>query len=106
MIKKFWNLGRVKQIIEEALELDISHVYEDMAFVEHSALIIVFDHDDLNKFKCYFNVDCPPEDRAHIFSQIESASPRNNMVPVNAGTFTMEQLEGEEIKVEFKDEKK
>jgi hypothetical protein len=100
-MKKMWNLGRVKQIVEEALQLDISHVYEDIAFVEHSALLIVFDHDDLERFKCYFNVDCPDEDRAHIFSLIEKFSPQNKMTPANAGTFTMEQLENEEIKISF-----
>jgi hypothetical protein len=96
-----WNLGRVKQIIEEALQLDISHVYDDIAFVEHSALVIVFDHDDLDKFNCYFNIDCPDEDRARIFSLIEEVSPRNKMKPSNAGTFKMEQLENEEIKISF-----
>jgi hypothetical protein len=103
-LKKLFNLGRVKQIVEEALGLDISYAYDDVLFVEHSALVIVFDHDNLNKFKCYFNVDCPPDDRLRIFTLISGVSPRNNMIPVNAGTFTLEQLEGEEIKLSFNDD--
>jgi hypothetical protein len=104
MVKKMWNLGRVRQIIEEALDLGITHAYEDMVFFEHAALIVVFDHDDLFRFKCYFNVDCPEEDRARLFAKIASASPRNKMTAVDAGRFEMTQLEGEEIRIELRDE--
>lgn len=104
MIKKFWNLGRVKQIIEEALNLDITHFYEDLAFVEHSPIVIMFDHDDLFRFKCYFSKDCSDKDRSALFAKIEEASPRNQMVAVNAGTFEMSQLENEELKIDFHDE--
>ncbi|MBP9023017.1 MAG: hypothetical protein KBH06_07435 [Spirochaetes bacterium] len=104
-MKKLWNLGRVKQIVEEALGLEITHAYEDVAFVEHSAFIIMFDHDDLNKFKCYFSKDCSEKDREKLFKKINEASPRNQMTAVNAGTFSMEQLENEEIKLNFHDEK-
>ena len=103
-MKKLWNLGRVKQIIEEALNLDVTHVYEDMVFIEHSALLIVFDHEDTGKFNCYFNTECPAPDRDMLFSLVELASPRNKMTAVNKGTFILEQLEGEEIKVVLKDE--
>ncbi|MBP8083357.1 MAG: hypothetical protein KAZ87_09180 [Spirochaetes bacterium] len=104
-MKKLWNLGRVKQIVEEALGLEITHAYEDVAFVEHSAFIIMFDHADLNKFKCYFSNDCVEKDREKLFKKINEASPRNQMTAVNAGTFSMEQLDNEEIKLNFHDEK-
>ena len=103
-MKKLWNLGRVKQIIEEALGLEVTHAYEDVAFVEHSAFIIMFSNDDLNKFKCYFSTDCSERDRKSLFAKIDAASPRNKMTAVNAGTFSMEQLENEEIKLNFQDD--
>lgn len=103
-MKKLWNLGRVKQIIEEALGLEVTHAYEDVAFVEHSAFVIMFDHDDLNKFKCYFSTDCSEKDRKAIFAKIDAASPRNKMTAVDAGTFSMDQLENEEIKLHFQDD--
>jgi hypothetical protein len=102
-MKQLWNLGRVKQIIEEALNLEITHVYEDMVFIEHSALMIVFDHEDTGKFNCYFNTECPIPERDMIFAQVNHASPRNKMIAVNKGTFILEQLEGEEIRVVLKD---
>ena len=103
-MQKLWNLGRVKQIVEEATGLDISHVYDDIVFIEHSAFLIVFDHENLERFKCYFSADCPPDERERIFSLINAVSPRNKMTALRAGTFSMEQLEGEEIRFLFHDE--
>lgn len=101
-MKRMWNLGRVRQIIEESLGLDITHFYDDMVFVEHSALLIVFDHNDTAKFNCYFNTDCRPEDRERMFALISDASPRNSMTAVNRGEFSMTQLEDEQIHIDLK----
>ena len=101
-MKQMWNLGRVRQIVEESLGLDITYFYNDMIFVEHSALLIVFDHHDTGKFDCYFNRDCQPEARERMFSLISEVSPRNSMTAVNRGEFRMTQLEDERIRVDLK----
>jgi len=85
----FFNFGRVKQIVEEACGLEITHVHEDLVFIENSAFMLQFDLVDLEHFKVFFNPECPKEDRDQLFYKLSSAAPRNGMRCTLDGTFEM-----------------
>jgi hypothetical protein len=101
---KFRNLGRVRQIIEEATGLDITHSYEDLAFVEHSAFLVRFDDNDASNFFCYYNTDCPPQERVSITERLVAASEINKMKCSIAGSFTLSPVDGkDEISITFQE---
>lgn len=96
------NIGKVKQIVEEATGLDITHFYDDIVFVEHSPFIIVFDESDPDNFFCYFSMDCGADERVSIFKNISEAAFRNGMKCSDTGRFEMSQVDGkEELEIKF-----
>lgn len=96
------ELGRVKQIIEEACHLDITHFYEDIVLVEHSPFLVRFDADDMRFFHLYFNKDCSQENRVILFERLKKASEANEMRCADSGSFSLEQVKGkEEISIQF-----
>ncbi|HEY1405075.1 MAG TPA: hypothetical protein VF857_00560 [Spirochaetota bacterium] len=99
---KFRNLGRVQQIVEEATGLEITHSYDDLAFVEHSAFLLRFDDSNADHFYCYYNTECPEEEVKSISERLDSASQKNAMKCSHAGTFTLSQVEGkDELSITF-----
>ena len=96
------ELGRVKQVVEEACGLEITHFYDDIVLVEHSAFLIRFDQVEQRDFHVYFNRDCRKEDRLKILSKLLKASEANGMYCIYSGSFSMEPKPGqEEIEISF-----
>lgn len=99
---QFFNLGKVQTILQEATGLEVSHTYDDLVFVEHTAFLVQFDRNDLDRFTCHFNLDCPPSDRIKLFSRIHEAAGKAGLACALGQLFSLEQVEGkEEIRVLF-----
>ena len=95
------QLGKVKQILEEGFGLDITHFWDDLAFVESSPFIVQFDSDP-QYLKIYFSRDCEEKNRAGIMARFRSAASANGMRCGESGSFSLEQIEGaEELSVRF-----
>ena len=97
---KFRDLEKVRVIIKEATDLDISYAYDDLVFPDHSAFLIKFDNKDFNSLHCYFHEDCLPKEKDIIFKKLERSCWENDYNIVNAGRFYMEQ-KGEEVELHF-----
>jgi len=99
---KLYDLGRTQNAVKAATGLEVSHAYEDLAFVEHSAFLIQFDPKDMKRMFCHFNEDCPVEDRVKLMSSLQKAFEDEGLV-CSAGTcFRLQQVEGkEEIRILF-----
>jgi len=96
------ELGKVKQIIEEATGLEVSHFYDDLVFVEHSAVLIRFDKTDLKNFFLYFNPDCDKASREKLISSFNKAAENNSMRCTLKGQFKLSEVPGkEEVRVDF-----
>ena len=96
------NLGKVKQTVEEALGLDVSHVWEDLVFVEMGALMIRFDDTNPGHVWLHFHEDCNAEDRPSLLDLLTKAGKSNGLAFTTAGDFNMVPVEGkEEITVTF-----
>ncbi len=95
-------LGKVIQVVEE-MGLQVTHQYDDIVFVEHSAFMFKFSDD--GNADLYFNVDCPAEDADKIYKTIMDLAKNNKLDVIRKGTFEMKQVEGEEnIEIKFHDE--
>lgn len=102
---KMLQLGRVKQIIEEATGLDITHFYDDVVFVDNSPFVIIFDRNDTELIHIYYNQECSGSDRMKLNFRMIEASSANKMKCRDAGEFKMSQIEGaEEIRLELIDQ--
>lgn len=83
--------------------LEVTHQYDDIVFVEHSAFIFQFD-DESDSVKLYFNRDCSHEDSLKIEKSVMELAVNNKITVERKGSFTMEQVEGEEnIELKFYD---
>lgn len=96
------SLGKIKQIVEEATGLDITHVFDDLVFVENSAFLIRFDHRNFNQFYLHFHRDCGDPYRKDLLNEMEAAAQGNGMKCLPEKDFTMEQIPGkEEVRITF-----
>ena len=93
---KFFELGKVRQIVEESLGLEVTYFYEDLVMVEHSPFIIRFDQEETDLFHVYFNQDCAEPDRATLFSRLSDSAARNGLRCVRTGSFRQNPVAGKE----------
>jgi hypothetical protein len=97
-----FDLGRVQNAIQEATGLEVTHAYQDLVFVEHSAFLIQFDATDLKRFICHFNQECPVEDREKLLPRIQAAAIQNGLTCMEGKIFTLEQVpDQEDIRIQF-----
>ena len=102
MTTKLFDLGRTQNAIMAATGLEVTHAYQDLVFVEHSAFLIQFDPSDLKRTICHFGEECPEEDRAKLLPRLQKAFKDEGLVCDQGSTFRLEQVEGkEEIRVLF-----
>ncbi|MDC7239319.1 MAG: hypothetical protein PQJ50_03060 [Spirochaetales bacterium] len=93
-------LGFVKEGLNR-MGLEISHVYEDLIFPDHSAYLIQFGIEN-HELNIYFNGDCPDDERIKLKDELISEMAGNIGFSLNfTGSFVMEQDEDEEIKLTF-----
>nr|WP_320133778.1 hypothetical protein [uncultured Holophaga sp.] len=99
---EFFDLGRTQNIVKEATGLEVTHFYDDLVFVDHSAFLIQFDRKDLKHFTVHFNMDCPPADRIKLFSSLHDKATKEGLTCNLGQLFTLEQVEDkEEIQILF-----
>jgi hypothetical protein len=96
------EIGKVRQIVEESTGLEITHIYDDLIFVENSALLLRFDDKNYGNFFWYFHVDCDQENRDRFEIAFTNHARRNKMKCTFAGDFKLDSVEGkEELTVTF-----
>jgi len=99
---ELFDLGRVQNVVKAATGLEVTHAYEDLVFVEHSAFLIQFDPKDLKRFLCHFNEDCPVPDRIKLLGYLQAAAEQEGLVCAQGQVFRLEQVpDKEEIRVLF-----
>lgn len=97
-----YELEKVKFIIKDALQLDISYAYDDLVFSEHALVIIQFDKNDVNKLYCWFNTGTTEEFRVAAFESLGITCKLNRVKLENKGLFDINQKEnGEELDIKF-----
>jgi len=95
-------LGKVIQVVEE-MGLSVTHQYDDIVFVEHSAFMFKFSDD--GNADLYFNTECPEDEAAGLENILMKVARENDLDIIRKGTFSIEQIEGEEnIQIKFFDE--
>ncbi len=98
---QFRPLGQLKNVIEN-LDVDISHTYEDLVFLEHTAYIIRFDDKIYNRLYIHFNEECPENDAKDIFADFKKKAEAEGFDAILDKKFKMEaDEENEQLRLEF-----
>lgn len=96
------SIGKIRQIVEETTGLGISHIFDDLVFIENSVILLRFDDGNFQNFFLYFNQDCQAEDEKNLLTAFEASSKRNHMSCTRAGHFSLEEVpEKEEVRITF-----
>ena len=98
---QFFNLEKVRFIIQDGSGLDIAYAYEDLVFSEHGIFIFQFDITNVNTFFCWFNKDCIENDRISLLNSLMKSAILNKSEIRYKGKFEMIQKEDEQISVNF-----
>lgn len=94
-------LGIAKEILA-GIGLEVTYVYDDLVFVEHTAFLLQFDDVNPENLKLYFNVDCEAEAAETLEAQLIHAAKAQNFTIQNNGKFELKQKEGvEEFEIRF-----
>ena len=99
------DLEKVRAIIEDATNLEVSYAYEDLVFPDHTAFIIQFDDVVANHFFCYFHKDCNPADQKDLETQLTASCLKKKCKLTFKGSFELEQ-KGEQVNIHFLNDKK
>lgn len=96
-------LGITKDIIEE-MGLSITHMYDDLVFIDYNPFLIQFDDNKPSSLKIFFNIDCKKDVAENLEQQLKNAAEKKKFSIINSGHFEMKQKEGtEEIELKFMD---
>lgn len=98
---KFRNLETVRQIVKEATGLDIMYAYEDLVFPEHAAFMIQFDDANPKNLFCHFHMDCNPNNKTDIFSNLKQTASNEKITIEEKGFFKLQQ-KGEQVEILFR----
>lgn len=96
----FRDLEMVRSAIKEATDLDITYAYDDLVFPEHVAFLIQYAPESDKKLFCYFHVDCFPESKIEILSELTSSFKKRGCELFPKGSFSLAQ-KGEEFEIRF-----
>lgn len=98
---KFRDLEKVRVIVKEATDLDISYAYDDLVFPDNAAFIIQYSDEDETLFYSHWRKDCLPQMVADIQEKLEETFSKNGCKLVYKGKFLLGQ-KGEDIEIRFK----
>lgn len=93
---KIFPLDKVQNLVAAATGLEVSHVFEDLVFIEHSAFLIQFDQEKNTRMNLYFNTDCSDFDSRKLSQSLHSAAQVEGVTLIPAGKFTMKQVPNKE----------
>ncbi len=94
------DLEKVRVIVKEATNIDISYAYDDLVFPDHTAFIIQFTDAESKVLFCYFHVDCLAEEKKKIFNNLSFIASKKQCEIINKGNFKLNQ-KGEEVEILF-----
>lgn len=93
------KLGVVKDIVE-SVDMGITHVYEDLVFLEHSAILLQFAKDDSTVIvHCNQEAERPAVEEA--VAELKKAAMAHEMRFVDGSLYTMTQADDENVRIEF-----
>ena len=94
------QLEKLRVLIKEAVDLDVTYAYDDLVFPEHTAFLFRFDDADENHFFCHFHKDCIPEERRLISNKLSTVFGANESTVSFMEMFELEQ-KNEEVEIRF-----
>ena len=93
-------LGLIKQLLEH-MNLEATHMYEDLIFVEHNAFLLQMGEKGEDLY-VWFNSDSTPEERPEILTRLAEPAGRLSLKPIVKGMFSMQQNDQDEsFQLEF-----
>ena len=97
------KLGIVREIVE-SIGMEISHVYEDLVFLNHNGFLLRFSDNDNS---VYVHRNCEAEEQAleGALAILIDAATRQDMTFVEGVAYTISQAGEEELRIEFLNEK-
>ena len=94
------DIEAVRTILSEATGLELSYVYEDLIFPEHSPFLLQFDETCDNGLICYFNEESNKQDRDEIYENLGMVCDKYKCRLSRKGTFILTE-KGEELEIHF-----
>ncbi len=94
-------LGEIKELLE-AHGLNLTHVYEDLIFMEHNAFLLQMGAKG-EDVALVFNVDCDPDNKANITNTLIESGKNYGLKIFVKGTYTITQNEDETLDIAFSD---
>uniref|UniRef100_A0A7C3WHW0 Uncharacterized protein n=1 Tax=Fundidesulfovibrio putealis TaxID=270496 RepID=A0A7C3WHW0_9BACT len=84
----------------EPLGLKVTHAYNDIFFVEHNLFLVLDSQEEGTLFLC-FNQECSPDKAALAALTLYAQADELGLELGLSGTYTMEEIAGQEIKLHF-----
>jgi hypothetical protein len=98
----FYELEKIRFIIKDACDLDISYAYEDLVFSEHGLFIIQSIQDNPSVLNVWFNKDCTEAFNDSTFRSLVATCAVNKMNINLKGTYILKQKKNsDEIDIKF-----
>ncbi len=94
------DLDKVRVMIKEATNLDISYAFDDLVFPEHAAFMIQYNDVETEDFFCFFHKDCLADAKTDIFGKLTSTFNRHGSTIAHKGGFVLNQVE-DKIEIAF-----
>jgi len=98
---KFRDLEKMRLMIKEATDLDISYAFDDLVFPDHTAFIIQYSDEDDHLFYSHFHHDCIPQSVIEIQENLEHTFSKNGCCLIYKGKFLLGQ-KNDEVEIRFK----
>jgi len=96
------ELGLLKQTVEEATGLEVTHYFDDLVFVTMGAFLFRFDNTTPGRVHLHFQKDCERAAREELFQKLTQRAMANKLTLVLAADVVLEPVEGkEEIRICF-----
>ena len=95
------HLEKIRVILKEATDLEISYAFDDLVFPDHSTFLIQFDDTDENNYFCYFREEMTDAEKTEISDRLKLVCEMHKCTLTLRGAFNMKQR-GENVDIEFK----
>jgi len=92
-------ITRVKDMLE-SMGQELSHAYEDLIFPNHGAYLLQMGDRGRDIF-VYFNQESEEKERSNMLFSVKNAGAALGLKVRYHGTYSMKQLEGEEVEIHF-----
>lgn len=97
-----YDLEKIRFIIRDAVQLDLSYAYDDLVFSEHGLFIIQFDKADDKKLYCWFGMETTKTFRDVSFESLQLTCKLNKIMLERKGLFEVKNNESsEQVDIHF-----